>query len=162
MAAMSCTEAQRILALDAASRRAATVALVDAAGDPPPEAGMRGEDVAAIARAGHEIGFHTLHHPLLPALDDDSLARAMTDGREAVERFAGGPLTAIAYPHGRCDARVAQAARQAGYATGFSTAESAVSPEQDPLALGRLEGPFSSVGHLAFVLARTLMRAYRA
>ena len=155
-------EAQRILALDAASRRTATTALLEAAGDPPPEAGMRGEDIAALATAGHEIGFHTRDHLVLPALDEEALADAMTDGREAVERFAGGRLTSIAYPHGRCDARVAAAARRAGYATGFSTAESAVRPEHDPLALGRLEGPFSSVGHLAFVLARTLLGGYRS
>jgi peptidoglycan/xylan/chitin deacetylase (PgdA/CDA1 family) len=155
-------EAQRILALDAESRGVATVALVQAAGAPPPDAGMRGEDVAALASAGHEIGFHTLRHSLLPALDDEALGEAMSEGREALERWAGGPLTAIAYPHGRCDDRVADAARRAGFASGFSSAESAVRPEQDPLSLGRLEGPFSSVGQLAFVLARTLLRAYRS
>ena len=155
-------EAERLLSLDAGSRAAATDMLVQAAGDPPADAGMRGADVAALAGAGHEVGFHTLRHQLLPVLDDEALAEAMTEGREALERWAGGALTAIAYPHGRCDARVAEAARRAGYAVGFSTAESAVRADDDPLSLGRLEGPVSSVGQLAFALARALVRAYRS
>jgi len=154
--------AERLFAMTHGDRAAATAALVAGAGPPPPSAGMRGDDVAALARAGHEIGFHTRGHHALPELDDASLESAMSDGREEIEHWAGGRLSSIAYPHGRADRRVADAARRAGFAVGFTSAETAATPDADPLAIGRLEGPFSSVGHLAFVLARTLLRAYRS
>ena len=154
--------AERLFAMTHSDRASATTALVAEAPLPPPHAGMRGDDVAALVQAGHEIGFHTLRHHLLPDLDDASLASAMSDGREEIEAWAGGRLSSIAYPHGRADRRVADAARRAGFAVGFTSAETAATPDADPLAIGRLEGPFSSVGHLAFVLARTLLRAYRS
>jgi peptidoglycan/xylan/chitin deacetylase (PgdA/CDA1 family) len=123
---------------------------------------MRRSDVVKLAGEGHEIGFHTLRHELLPALDDGSLDRALNDGRAALEACIGEPLRSIAYPHGRGSRRVAAAARAAGFTVGFTSAELAVQPKDDALALGRLEAPFSSTGHLAFVLARALLRAYRS
>ena len=68
-----------------------------------------------LARAGFEIGFHTRDHRPLPELTDDELARALVDGRAALEEAAGRRLRVLAYPHGSADERVAAAARSAGH-----------------------------------------------
>ena len=119
---------------------------------------MPAADVRALVQAGFEIGFHTLRHRWLPALDDDQLSRAMRDGREQLEAAAGARLTMIAYPHGGCDERVAAAAGAAGYTHGFRTSDEGVEPDSDPLVLGRLEPAFDSLGRFAFDVARTLAR----
>jgi peptidoglycan/xylan/chitin deacetylase (PgdA/CDA1 family) len=122
-----------------AERVRAADALAELAGPDPQNAGMRAADVAELAAAGQEIGFHTLCHDPLPALDDTELNAALQDGREALERLAGRRLTAISYPHGKADARVAANARAAGYEWGFTGLPVAVTPARDPLLLPRVE-----------------------
>jgi peptidoglycan/xylan/chitin deacetylase (PgdA/CDA1 family) len=132
--------------------------LAEIAGPDPDDAGMRATDVAALAAAGHEIGFHTLRHDLLPALDDAGLDAALRDGREPLERSAGTTLSAISYPHGRADARVAAAARRAGYEYGFTGVPAAVTPQSDPLLLPRIDVVNTTLGEFARQLVGTLER----
>jgi hypothetical protein len=54
---------------------------------------------------------------------------------------------------------VAFAAKAAGFQFGFSGQDEPVSPEADPLLLGRLSPSYDSVGELAFSIARTLVAA---
>ena len=150
--------ARGIQAMPAEQRDAEAERLATLVGDDPPETGMRATDVRALAEAGFEIGFHTLRHYWLPGLDDDALARAMTDGREQVENAAGRGLTTIAYPHGGGDPRVAAAAESAGYELGFLTGDAAVEAGAEPLLLSRIEPSFASVGHFAFEVAFALIR----
>ena len=90
-------------------------------GPPPPDAGMRAELVRELAEAGFEIGFHTRRHEYLVLLDEEALARAMSDGRNELEALAGRPLDTIAYPHGGAEEREAEAARAAGFRWGYRT-----------------------------------------
>ncbi len=140
--------------LPAADRQALAAALH---AGPVPGAGMSADDVRALAASGFEIGFHTLRHEPLSQLDDGSLRRAMTDGRDRLATVAGRELRTIAYPHGKADARVAGAARAAGYAFGFTGRGEAVIPDSDPLLLGRLQPSSESAGHFALQVARALM-----
>jgi peptidoglycan/xylan/chitin deacetylase (PgdA/CDA1 family) len=133
------------------------VALRDLVGDDPGDAGVRAEDVRRLADAGFEIGFHTRRHYVLPLLADHELERAMHEGREEVEQAVGRRLTAIAYPHGRGDHRVAAAARAAGFEVGFTGFRAAVTPDADPLLLGRFNTDYDPLGKLAFTLARTFL-----
>ena len=154
---------QRVEALDPAARDDLAERLLATAGSDPDDAGLRADGVRRLADAGFEIGFHTRGHYRLTGLDDDELRRELTDGRAELEALAGAPLDTIAYPHGRADARVAAAARDAGYRAGFTTAASAITPASDPLLLGRVEAPFTSVGELAariaFVLSASRARS---
>jgi peptidoglycan/xylan/chitin deacetylase (PgdA/CDA1 family) len=122
-------------------------------------AGLRADDVRRLVASGFEIGFHTRRHDRLPALDTDALERAMHEGRVELETLAGRRLTAIAYPHGRADARVAAAARAAGFEVGFTGRPEPVTLDADPLLLGRLSPSYDSVGELAFDLAWALLRS---
>jgi peptidoglycan/xylan/chitin deacetylase (PgdA/CDA1 family) len=126
-------------------------------GPDPDDAGLRQRDVRALAEAGCEIGAHTLRHDYLPRLDEAALARAMTEGRDRLAAVASRPVRTIAYPHGAADARVAAAARKAGYGAGFTTRPAAVLAEDDPLLLGRLEPSFRSASRFALRLVLTLI-----
>ena len=145
--------------LPRAARQRIEAELERIVGADPPDVGLRAEDVGRLAAAGVEVGFHTRRHDRLPPLDDQDLDRAMREGRNELTEALGQPLTTISYPHGRADARVASAARAAGFETGFSGLPEAVTAESDPLLLGRLSPSYKSVGELAYDVARALIRA---
>jgi peptidoglycan/xylan/chitin deacetylase (PgdA/CDA1 family) len=126
-------------------------------GPTPPDAGMPVEHVRQLALAGLGIGFHTLGHEPLTQLDDDQLSAALRDGREALAEVAGGPLTTIAYPHGRVDGRVREAACAADFATGFSAAGRAATSDDDPLMIPRIVPSHRSPGHFALQLVLELL-----
>jgi peptidoglycan/xylan/chitin deacetylase (PgdA/CDA1 family) len=150
---------RRIEALAPADRDLVASQLAAVVGPDPPDAGLREADLRALAAANCEIGFHTLRHDPLPALDDGSLSQAMAQGRSRLEEVLGLEITTIAYPHGKANVRVAAAARAAGYAFGFTGMSEAVRPTSDPLLLGRIDASYRSVGHLALQLVRALGRA---
>lgn len=130
-------------------------------GEDPPHSGMRAADVHRLVEKGFEIGFHTRRHDRLPPLDDAELEKALREGRVELERVAGRRLTMVAYPHGRADARVADAARAAGFRLGFTGSGEAVTASSDPLLLGRIEPAFTDVASFAGQLAWALRRAHR-
>ncbi|HWM64863.1 MAG TPA: polysaccharide deacetylase family protein [Solirubrobacterales bacterium] len=68
-----------------------------------------------LAARGWEIGSHTRSHPLLSRLGDADLERELLGSKQDCEQHLGGHCTSLAYPYGVADARVAHAARAAGY-----------------------------------------------
>jgi peptidoglycan/xylan/chitin deacetylase (PgdA/CDA1 family) len=76
---------------------------------------MSWEQLAELADRGWEIGSHTVTHPRLTSLDDETLASELTDSRLACERSLGRPCLTLAYPYGDEDERVEAAAEAAGY-----------------------------------------------
>jgi peptidoglycan/xylan/chitin deacetylase (PgdA/CDA1 family) len=77
---------------------------------------LRWDEVKGLADAGWEIGSHTMSHPYLTELDDHELRKELVNSRAELERRLGRPCSSLAYPFGDCDQRVADAARDAGYA----------------------------------------------
>ena len=100
---------------------------------------LDGQGMAALVEAGFELGFHTARHYLLTTLDDVRLDRELTDGREVLSEISGKPITTMAYPHGKADARVAQAARAAGFEVGFTGGSKRVDRTTDALLAPRTE-----------------------
>jgi len=134
-----------------ASRRADVASLLRSiAGEAPSEAGLRAHQARLLADSGFEIGFHTLRHDRLPPLNDDELRAALRDGRAELEAATNHALTAVSYPHGLGDRRVADAAREAGFELGFTGEGRAVTAEDDPLLLPRI-GPIADTND-AFAL----------
>jgi peptidoglycan/xylan/chitin deacetylase (PgdA/CDA1 family) len=80
--------------------------------------GMSWEDLGVLSEQGWEIGSHTRTHPHLTRLDEDALHEELLRSREEATSALGVPCTSIAYPYGDVDARVASAARAAGYLAG--------------------------------------------
>jgi glycosyltransferase involved in cell wall biosynthesis/peptidoglycan/xylan/chitin deacetylase (PgdA/CDA1 family) len=131
-------------------------ALAELVGEDLPAYHLTRSQIRALAHTGFEIGFHTRDHRPLPELADDELAQALDDGRAALEAAAGRPLSAIAYPHGRADERVAAAARAAGYDDGFGGPDRSVTARSDRLLLGRTELLLEDPGSFELVLASQL------
>lgn len=151
--------AREIERLDPAARDRIDDALHNIDGTDPPDQGLGAKDVERLVAAGFEIGFHTRRHYRLPELDDDALARALREGRSKLEDVVGGPLRSIAYPHGVADARVAEAAREAGFRTGYTGRDEAITAAQDILLLGRVSPSYRSLGELAFDVAWAIFRS---
>lgn len=149
--------ARRIQTMTGEPRARVETLLHDAAGPPAATAGMRAADVAALARTGFEIGFHTRRHLQMTLLGDGELDAALTDGRAELEELAGARVTAISYPHGLADARVAAAARRAGFEVGFTGRPESVRPTGDPLLQGRVEPSYRSAGELGQQLDRAIV-----
>lgn len=70
---------------------------------------------------GFSFGSHTRSHADLPALDDAALFQELAGSRSDLEALLGKPVEYLAYPFGRHDDRVMNAAMSAGYTCAFST-----------------------------------------
>ncbi|MBE5747317.1 MAG: polysaccharide deacetylase [Clostridiales bacterium] len=57
--------------------------------------------------AGHEIAVHSLTHPTLVGLDEETIIRQVEEDRIALEKLCGYPIVGMAYPNGPNDDRVA-------------------------------------------------------
>lgn len=124
-----------------------------ATGDKAAQQNLTSAGVRDLVQAGFSIGFHTRRHDRMTALDDDALDAALRDGRSEIEAIVGDRLTAIAYPHGDADVRVARAAERAGFEIGFTGAVGTVGPRTPPLLLNRAEWLSSSPDRFALRLA---------
>lgn len=99
------------------------------------------EMVVALDRSGIEIGAHTVTHPILTSLDDDSAWREIAASKEQLEAILGKPVRLFAYPNGKAgkdyDARHVEMVRRAGFAAAFTTAVGAITARQDRYQLPR-------------------------
>jgi peptidoglycan/xylan/chitin deacetylase (PgdA/CDA1 family) len=86
-------------------------------------------EVGALADEGWEIGSHTVTHPLLTTLADEPLERELAVSRARIAE-AVGACDSVAYPYGQADARVAAAARRAGYCVGVTLTGAVVADER--------------------------------
>ena len=77
--------------------------------------GCTWDELSVLAQAGWEVGSHTRTHPRLPTLGDEALDDELQGSRHECEQRLGVPCRTLAYPYGHSDARVAAAARAAGY-----------------------------------------------
>lgn len=76
---------------------------------------MTWDELRSLAALGWEIGSHTLTHPRLTTIDDQTLARELSESRRVCEERLGAPCHSLAYPYSEYDDRVVRAARDAGY-----------------------------------------------
>ena len=96
-------------------------ALLPAARRSPLSQAMSTEQVSALARRGHEIGSHTLSHPILPQLGEAQLERELAESRARILEWSGQERCGIAYPNGDSDERVRARTRAVGYEHALTT-----------------------------------------
>jgi peptidoglycan/xylan/chitin deacetylase (PgdA/CDA1 family) len=77
------------------------------------------QQVQAIRDLGHEIGSHSYNHRDLTSIPNAHLRENLTESRRAIERHLRCDVSLLAYPWGRHNRKVQQAAREAGYQLGF-------------------------------------------
>ncbi len=85
---------------------------------------------------GCTVGSHGHTHRDLRTRTDTELAMELSASRAILEEISGDLVTTVAYPFGRVDERVRDAASAAGYQLGFTMAFPRLSDQ--PLAVGRL------------------------
>ncbi len=76
---------------------------------------MSWDELRGLAAVGWEVGSHTCSHPHLTKLEDGALEHELRHSKALCEERLERPCASIAYPYGDHDARVAAAAREAGY-----------------------------------------------
>lgn len=79
------------------------------------QAPMSLDDLRSMHAAGHEIGAHTLTHPILPALDAQELTRELQDSKRQIEDWIDDAVDGFAYPNGDHSEAVCAAVEQAGH-----------------------------------------------
>jgi hypothetical protein len=89
-------------------------------------------------------------------LSDAELDVALSELRPEVEAVAGAPMVQFAYPHGDFDARVIDAVCAHGFAIGVTCRRTAVTPQSDPVRLGRVEIKGASLGEFIVQVVRGL------
>ncbi|MCB9897828.1 MAG: polysaccharide deacetylase family protein [Planctomycetes bacterium] len=149
--------------VDDARRDAWIEALEQALGGPARPAWdgmMTWDDLRALSAAGHEIGSHSVTHPLLPRCDDARLADEVAGSRDVLERRLDAPVRSFCYPNGDRDARTREAVAEAGYAQAVTTRPGRNRPGADPFDLRRfdLQGAHVASRRGTFSDARLLWR----
>jgi peptidoglycan/xylan/chitin deacetylase (PgdA/CDA1 family) len=70
-----------------------------------------------LAEQGFEVGCHSMTHRYLPDLTISELRREVSDAKTELEQILGRPVEHFSCPGGRWNRRVAEMAREAGYAS---------------------------------------------
>ena len=120
------------------------------------------EMICNLAAQGIEIGGHTITHPILTSLADDSALEEIAGGKRQLEQITGKPVRLFAYPNGKAgmdfDERHVGMAKEAGFSAAFTTAMGAASNKHDVYQLPRCRPwdstPFSFGLRLLSWLAR--------
>jgi peptidoglycan/xylan/chitin deacetylase (PgdA/CDA1 family) len=89
-----------------------------------PESGgdMLDEDeIRSLARAGWEIGAHTLSHPDMASLSYDACRAEIDGSRARLETIIGAPVDTFAYPFGRYGPAALAAVRDSGMRAALTT-----------------------------------------
>ncbi|KJS28615.1 MAG: hypothetical protein VR64_23850 [Desulfatitalea sp. BRH_c12] len=73
------------------------------------------KQVTALSKRGHEIGSHTVTHPILPQLDDALLKDELERSAQHLSEWTGTDVIGFCYPNGDLDERVERAVLDAGY-----------------------------------------------
>ncbi len=98
---------------------------------------MGWDDIMAMDAALVTVGSHTLNHPILPHLDDESLEAELRDSRAELEERLQRAVPLFCYPNGSTDMRVRDCASR-HYEAAVSTMEDLVGDDVDPWNIPRI------------------------
>ncbi|WP_019140771.1 polysaccharide deacetylase family protein [Noviherbaspirillum massiliense] len=97
--------------------------------------------VGELARQGIEIGGHTVSHPILTSLEDETACYEIAACKTQLESLTGRPVRLFAYPNGKpgkdFNERHIRMTREAGFVAAFTTALGAATREHDRFQLPR-------------------------
>lgn len=107
--------------------------------------GLTADEVRELRRRGVHIGAHTVTHPYLIELDDDTIRWEFTESKRTLEEWTGEPCRFLSIPGNFYNRRIAQLARDCGYEAVFTANVGTISRASDLFDINRLivEGAFS-------------------
>jgi peptidoglycan/xylan/chitin deacetylase (PgdA/CDA1 family) len=79
---------------------------------------MNWSQIRDLESRGHEIGSHSVTHPILTGADDANLQYELGESRERLISETGADIHGICYPNGNYDDRVIEFCKTAGYRYG--------------------------------------------
>jgi peptidoglycan/xylan/chitin deacetylase (PgdA/CDA1 family) len=104
------------------------------------ERGIVDEDgVRTLVAQGHEVGGHTLTHPLLTELEASDISNEVIGDRDRLGELLGVAPVSFAYPKGAYDEGVRQAVRDAGYRFAVTVREGLLEKDLDSWTLPRVQ-----------------------
>lgn len=116
----------RLKYLDSAARLDKVRAISELSGaDLPDNLMMTTAQVRVLRESGMVVGGHTLNHPILARLDDNTARNEIALNKTHLESILGESVSVFAYPNGKpgrdYDARHVQMVREAGFSAAVST-----------------------------------------
>lgn len=96
-------------------------------------------EIHEMARGGISFHSHSRSHPDLSKLPRDSLLNELAGARLDLEDLLGRPAPYLAYPYGRFDEHVVEAAKESGYQAAFSVQPGFNRPDVDRFRIRRLD-----------------------
>ena len=103
---------------------------------------VSGDELAELARAGFEIGSHTMAHAPLVQSDPEALRREIVESRAVLEGAVGTAVRSFAYPYGAGPAPAARRLVAETYDAACTTEMRRVQPGDDPLELPRIDAHY--------------------
>ncbi len=103
------------------------------------ERAMRWDELAALARAGHEIGSHSLSHAILLGECLPDLGAEVAGSKRVLEDKLGVPVTSFCYPSGLYDDDALAAVAAAGYENATTTLPGVNRGSAAPFELRRVD-----------------------
>ena len=100
---------------------------------------LNAEEIREMSNSNIDFGSHTVSHAILPKQSIDRMRMELTDSRSALEAIVDCDVDMIAYPNGDYSPHVIRCAQDAGYRIGCSTATGALSGQEFPMRLPRIE-----------------------
>jgi peptidoglycan-N-acetylglucosamine deacetylase len=117
------------------ARKGLAATLYIATGELGKASTLSASDLRELAKAGFEIGAHTVTHPVLTDIDGDSVTREVAESKQTLETVLGREVSSFAYPKGRYNSEVVDRVREAGYRCARGLRMLSMSYDFDPLEM---------------------------
>lgn len=95
--------------------------------------------IQEMSNNGIQFGSHTVSHPKLNQLDDDTAYKELCVSKQTIEDNLGKKCVHFAYPYGLFNKHTRNLVQQAGFKTACSTRSGFNNTDRDPLLLHRIE-----------------------
>jgi peptidoglycan/xylan/chitin deacetylase (PgdA/CDA1 family) len=100
---------------------------------------MTSEQVKRLAERSHEIGSHTLWHPILTTMTPEERKSEIHGAKQLLEDWTHRKITGFCYPNGNFAAKVIQELQEAGHEYACTTLPGRNDETSDHFQLGRID-----------------------
>jgi peptidoglycan/xylan/chitin deacetylase (PgdA/CDA1 family) len=100
---------------------------------------MTPDQVRQLAESGHEIGSHTLWHPILTAMRAEDRVTEIEQARKLLQQWTGREVAGFCYPNGDFDAEVIRQVDEAGHRYACTTRPGRNDDRTDHFRLRRID-----------------------
>jgi len=107
---------------------------------------MTVQQVTQLAERGHEIGSHTLWHPILTTVDAGELRAEIECARQLLQEWTNREVSGFCYPNGDFNSDVVRQVREAGHSYACTTRAGSNRASADRFQLRRVDMTSDRVG----------------